>query len=79
MGSYWYLSPDVRSGGGATESGDWYALGVAFFRLLTGMWYEPRSRALDHLAPFPQFWRDQLPRLLDGTRPEPSRKACRLK
>lgn len=78
MGSYWYLSPDVRSGGVATESSDWYALGVAFFRLLTGIWYEPRSRALDLLAPFPQFWRDQLPRLLDGTRPEPTRRAFRL-
>ena len=69
MGSYWYLSPDVRKGGEATEASDWYALGVAFFRLLTGMWYEPRSRALDLLAPFPAFWRTQLPNLLGGHRP----------
>lgn len=69
MGSYWYLSPEVRNGGEATEASDWYALGVAFFRLLTGMWYEPRSRALDLLAPFPPFWRAQLPNLLGGHRP----------
>lgn len=69
MGSYWYLSPEVRKGGEATEASDWYALGVAFFRLLTGMWYEPRSRALDLLAPFPPFWRAQLPHLLGGHRP----------
>ena len=69
MGSYWYLSPEVRCGGEATEASDWYALGVAFFRILTGMWYEPRSRALDLLAPFPSFWRAQLPNLLGGHRP----------
>lgn len=69
MGSYWYLSPEVRRGGEATEASDWYALGVAFFRILTGIWYEPRSRALDLLAPFPPFWRMQLPNLLDGHRP----------
>ena len=64
MGSYWYLAPEVREGGEATEASDWYALGVLFFRLLTGMWYEPGSRAFDLLEPFPSFWREMLPKLL---------------
>ncbi len=64
MGSYWYLAPEVREGEEATEASDWYALGVLFFRLLTGMWYEPGSRAFDLLAPFPSFWRESLPKLL---------------
>ena len=65
MGTYFYLPPDVRGGKPATPESDFYALGVAFFRLLTGMWYEPGTKALDLLAPFPDFWRRELPRLLE--------------
>ena len=64
MGTYFYLPPDVRGGKPATPESDLYALGVAFFRLLTGMWYEPGTSALDLLAPFPEFWRNELPKLL---------------
>ena len=71
LGSYWYLSPALRAGEAASPASDWYALGVAFFRLLTGMWYEPGSKALDLLAPFPAFWRDAIPTLLSGRRPAP--------
>jgi len=70
LGSYWYLSPALRAGEPASPASDWYALGVAFFRLLTGMWYEPGSRALDMLAPFPRFWRDAIPDLLAGRKPK---------
>ena len=66
MGTYFYLPPDVRGGKPATPESDFYALGVAFFRLLTGMWYEPGTNALDLLAPFSEFWRRELPELLDG-------------
>lgn len=76
MGSYWYLAPEVRAGGEATEASDWYALGVLFFRFLTGLWYEPDSRAFDLLAPFPSFWRETLPRLLG---PAPDRICVRPK
>jgi len=64
MGTYWYLAPELRKGGEATAASDWYALGVTFFRLLTGMWYEPGTDALDLLTPFDRRWRDRLERLL---------------
>ena len=52
MGTYWYLAPEIRKGGAATPESDWYALGVLMYRLLTGMWYEPNTKAFDLLAPF---------------------------
>jgi len=64
MGTYWYLAPELRKGAEATAASDWYALGVAFFRLLTGMWYEPGTEALDLLAPYDRRWRERLERLL---------------
>ena len=64
MGTYFYLAPEVRSGSQATPESDLYALGVTFFRLLTGMWYEPGVNAADMLAPFDRFWRERLPQLL---------------
>ena len=66
MGTYFYLPPDVRAGKPATAGTDLYALGVAFFRLLTGLWYEPGTNALDLLAPFSEYWRKELPILLDS-------------
>ena len=52
MGTYWYLAPEIRKGGVATPESDWYSLGVLMYRLLTGMWYEPNTKAFDLLAPF---------------------------
>ncbi len=66
MGTYFYIPKEVRAGAPATAATDFYALGVAFFRLLTGLWYEPESAALDLLAPFPAFWQKELPKLLMG-------------
>jgi len=57
LGTAAYLAPEVRAGGMPTAAGDLYALGVAFFRLLTGMWYEPGPHAFDLLAPFDRRWR----------------------
>ena len=51
MGTYWYLAPEIRKGGAATPESDWYSLGVLMYRLLTGMWYEPNTKAFDLLAP----------------------------
>ena len=64
MGSYWYLAPEIRRGEVASESTDWYALGVLFFRLLTGMWYEPTAQAFDLLLPHEPIWRERLENLL---------------
>ena len=75
MGTYFYLAPEVRAGQTVTPAADWYALGVLFFRLLTGMWYEPptaqtekdgrrRTSPFDLLLMFDPFWQTNLPRLL---------------
>ena len=75
MGTYFYLAPEVRTGQTVTPAADWYALGVLFFRLLTGMWYEPptaqtepdgrkRASPFDLLLMFDTFWQTNLPRLL---------------
>ena len=64
MGTYFYLAPEIRAGKPATPASDLYALGATFFRLITGMWYEPGANVADMLAPFGKFWRDRLPRLL---------------
>ena len=71
MGTYWYLAPEIRTGGVATPESDWYSLGVLMYRLLTGMWYEPNTKAFDLLAPFSKDCRRIVRRLLSddaGTR-----------
>ncbi len=75
MGTYFYLAPEVRAGHPVTPAADWYALGVLFFRFLTGMWYEPPTAStkvdgkrttspFDLLLAFDPFWQTNLPRLL---------------
>lgn len=64
LGTAAYLAPEIRAGGEATAATDLYALGVAFFRLLTGMWYEPGPHAFDLLAPFDRRWKTVLAALL---------------
>ena len=73
MGTAAYLAPEVRNGGEPSAATDHYALGIAFFRLLTGLWYEPGPHALDLLAPFDRQWRSIIADLLNPL-PE-SRKA----
>ena len=75
MGTYFYLAPEVRAGRGVTPATDLYALGVLFFRFLTGMWYEPPTAStkidggkatspFDLLLAFDPFWQMNLRRLL---------------
>lgn len=64
LGTVAYLAPEVRAGGSPTAASDLYALGVAFFRLLTGLWYEAGPHAFDLLAPFDRRWRMVLAGLL---------------
>ena len=52
-----YLAPEVRAGATATAASDIYALGVTLFRLLTGVWYEPDTNALELLKSFDPVWR----------------------
>ncbi len=75
MGTYFYLSPEARTGQTPTPATDLYALGVLFFRFLTGMWYEPPTAStkvdggkstspFDLLLAFDPFWQTNLRRLL---------------
>ena len=64
MGTYWYLAPEIRRGGDASPASDWYSLGVLMYRLLTGMWYEPNTKAFDLLLPFSRKCQRTVRRLL---------------
>ncbi len=64
MGSVMFLAPEVRRGENATPASDAYALGVTFYRLLTGIWYEPGPVADGFLAEFGEGWSTALRQLL---------------
>ena len=64
MGTKGYMAPEVLRGEDATPAADVYSLGVMFLHLLTGLWYEPGTRALALLDSFKYRWRDILPRML---------------
>lgn len=71
MGSAGYLSPELKAGAAATPADDAWALGVLVFRLLTGVWYEEDSSAMELIAGFDLNWREVLSTLLDR---DPSRR-----
>ncbi len=64
MGTARFMAPEVRRGEQATAAADAYALGLVFFRLLTGVWYESSPAIWGLLEPFDPAWRDILPALL---------------
>ena len=66
MGTEGYMGPEIQRGEAATAASDTYALGITFFRLLTGIWYEPETDALKLLEPFDSAWMEILPRMLDA-------------
>ena len=72
-----YLAPEVRRGDAATAAADLYALGVTFFRLLTGVWYEPDTNALELLKSFDPVWRSIFPALLAADPRRRSLPPCR--
>lgn len=77
VGTEGYMAPEVLRGEEATPAADVYALGVVFFKLLTGVWYDPclaaRKRkntatvasAVSLLNEFEYPWKDVLPAMLD--------------
>ena len=64
MGTEGYMAPEILRGVAATAASDTYALGIAFFRLLTGIWYENGTNVLQLLDPFEACWKEILPAML---------------
>ena len=77
MGTANYFAPEVRAGATATAAADIYALGVTLFRLLTGVWYEPDTNALELLKSFDPAWRRIFPALLAADPLRRSLPPCR--
>ena len=75
MGTGGYLAPEIRKGGEASAASDVYSLGVVFFRLLTGLWYEPGTDALRLLEPLEGTWSKLLPPMLAA---DPAKRPVRL-
>jgi len=81
MGTPGYMAPEIIRGEEVTPAADAYSLGVAFFRLLTNVWYDPclapsadndssvSMNSVKLLEPFEYSWVDVLPALLNE-RPE---------
>ena len=77
MGTLGYIAPEVQRGREATPASDVYSLAVAFFHLLTNVWYDPclapskdsdslvSMNSVKLLEPFKYRWAAVLPRMLD--------------
>ena len=77
MGTAGYLAPEVECGEEATAAADVYALGVAFFKLLTGIWYDTslapnaqtasgKLNSVQLLSHFEYAWKDVIPVMLNA-------------
>lgn len=64
MGTVGYMAPEVRRGEEATAAADDYSLGIVFFRLLTGVFYENRPNIWKLLEPYDKVWQQILERML---------------
>lgn len=87
MGTQGYMAPEVAEGGEVMPAADVYSLGVAFFRLLTNVWYDPclapaadskdviGMNSLKLLQFFDYNWDEVLPQMLEA---DPQKRPPRL-
>ena len=87
MGTQGYMAPEVANGGEVTPAADVYSLGVAFFRLLTNVWYDPclapcadsketiGMKSLKLLQFFDYNWDEMLLQMLEA---DPKKRPLRL-
>jgi len=77
VGTQGYMAPEVANGETATPAADVYSLGVVFFKMLTGVWYDAdlapeatanasTTNAVKLLADFERPWKDLLPAMLSA-------------
>ncbi len=72
LGTMNYIAPEVKRGEAATEKSDLYSLGVSLFRILTGIWYEPETGAMNLLDTYDPAWKAIFAALLDD---DPARRS----
>ena len=72
LGTMNYIAPEVKRGEEATEKSDLYSLGVSLFRILTGIWYEPETGAMNLLDTYDPSWKAIFAALLDD---DPARRS----
>ena len=72
LGTMNYIAPEVKRGEEATEKSDLYSLGVSLFRILTGIWYEPETGAMNLLDTYDPSWKAIFTALLDD---DPARRS----
>ena len=88
LGTRGYMAPEILRGEAATAASDAYALAASFFRLLTGVWYDPNLGVggaresgrhvlglADMLDSFEYNWTDVLGAMLVA---DPARRASAL-
>ena len=80
MGTKGFMAPEVLRGEEVTPAADVYSLGVVFFYLLTGVWYDKvlveKDRMDLHLLQYYECrWQDILPQMLDE---DPARRPVDL-
>lgn len=78
MGTRGYMAPEVARGEASTPAADVYSLAVMTVYLLTGVWYEPGSMALQLLEVFELPWAEVLPQMLAEDPKERPANLCAL-
>ena len=78
MGTHGSMAPEVERGDAATPASDVYSLALMIVYLLTGVWYEPGSRALELLETLELPWSQVIPQMLADDPKERPSELCAL-